>query len=91
MHILYFEIFQTLIHLNHIFFYFCQPGENKSVTLVSIGGKRVIKGGNGIVDGPVDVARWEEILGAVSTRGFGNIEEPNARLSFYLTIRYIYI
>ncbi|XP_024025726.1 urease [Morus notabilis] len=55
-----------------------EPGENKSVKLVSIGGKRVIRGGNAIVDGPVDDAKWEEVLEALSARGFGNNEEENA-------------
>ena len=73
---------------NRHIFYLCQPGESKSVTLVSIGGKRVIKGGNGIVDGLVDGARWGEILEAVNTRGFGNIEEPNARFRCCLTSPY---
>ena len=61
-----------------------QPGENKSVILVSIGGKRVIRGGNGIVDGSVDSARWLEILGAVTERGFGNREEPDARFGLFV-------
>ncbi|GMN49175.1 hypothetical protein TIFTF001_018346 [Ficus carica] len=54
-----------------------EPGDCKSVKLVSIGGKRVIKGGNGIVDGPVDDAKREEVLEALSSRGFGNKEEEN--------------
>ncbi|KAG6573656.1 hypothetical protein SDJN03_27543, partial [Cucurbita argyrosperma subsp. sororia] len=31
-----------------------EPGEQKSATLVAIGGNQVIRGGNGIADGPVD-------------------------------------
>lgn len=62
----------------------CQPGDCKPVLLVSIGGKRVIRGGNGIVDGPVTDARWEAILEALTARGFGNKEEANARLDSQL-------
>lgn len=60
---------------------FGQPGETKSVTLVSIGGKKVIRGGNGIADGPVDHAKFKEVTGAV---GFGHLEETNARLGILL-------
>lgn len=67
------------IYSFHFIFLVFQPGENKSVKLVSIGGKRVIRGGNAIVDGPVDDAKWEEVLEALSARGFGNKEEENAR------------
>lgn len=79
----YVNIFTALCLFIYLFisFYFLvfQPGENKSVKLVSIGGKRVIRGGNAIVDGPVDDAKWEEVLEALSARGFGNKEEENAR------------
>ncbi|XP_035540468.1 urease-like [Juglans regia] len=55
-----------------------EPGETKSVILVSIGGKKVIRGGHGIADGPVDHAKFREVMGAVNLRGFGNLEENNA-------------
>lgn len=55
-----------------------EPGESKSVVLVSIGGKQVIKGGNGIVDGPVDHENWTNIMGNIRRREFGNREEENA-------------
>ncbi|KAB1207797.1 Urease [Morella rubra] len=55
-----------------------EPGETKSIILVSIGGKKVIRGGNGIADGPVDYARFREIMEAVNSRDFGNREEENA-------------
>lgn len=63
---------------------FGQPGETKSIILVSIGGKKVIRGGNGIADGPVDYARFREIMEAVNSRDFGNREEENARLDLLL-------
>jgi hypothetical protein len=39
----------------------------------------VIKGGNGIVDGPVDHENWTNIMGNIRRREFGNREEENAR------------
>ncbi|KAL6983864.1 Urease [Sarracenia purpurea var. burkii] len=56
-----------------------EPGDTKSVTLVRIGGKQVIRGGNGIVDGPVDDANITSVMEAVHARGFGHSEETNAR------------
>ncbi|KAJ6689160.1 hypothetical protein OIU85_005555 [Salix viminalis] len=55
-----------------------EPGESKSVVLVSIGGKKVIRGGNGIVDGPVDHENCTNIMGNIGRRKFGNLEEENA-------------
>ncbi|KAG6764648.1 hypothetical protein POTOM_032128 [Populus tomentosa] len=65
-----------------------EPGESKSVVLVSIGGKQVIKGGNGIVDGPVDHENCTHIMGNIRRRAFGNREEENARFRIsYLAIQ----
>ncbi|KAJ8758884.1 hypothetical protein K2173_002663 [Erythroxylum novogranatense] len=55
-----------------------EPGDCKSVVLVSIGGKKVIRGGNGIVDGPVDYNNSVAVLEAINSRGFGNRVEENA-------------
>ncbi|XP_028053691.1 urease isoform X4 [Camellia sinensis] len=55
-----------------------QPGDTKSVTLVRIGGKQVIRGGNNIADGPVDDANVTSVMKAVHTREFRHSEEPNA-------------
>ncbi|KAL5552461.1 hypothetical protein UlMin_039862 [Ulmus minor] len=55
-----------------------EPGDKKSVVLVSIRGKKVIKGGNCIVDGPVDEAKWEEVVETVNARGCVHKEEANA-------------
>ncbi|XP_057429223.1 urease [Lotus japonicus] len=56
-----------------------EPGESKSVVLVSIGGNKVIRGGNNIVDGPVNNSNCIEAMEAVTKRGFGHMEEANAR------------
>lgn len=63
-----------------------KPGEAKSVTLVSIGGKKVIRGGNSIVDGPVHAVQIENIMEAVRANGFGHEEYPEARLGFFMGV-----
>ncbi|KAK1319607.1 hypothetical protein QJS10_CPB04g01786 [Acorus calamus] len=55
-----------------------EPGEEKSVTLVSIGGRQVIRGGNGLADGPVDISQIEKAMDNVCKEGFGNEEQPDA-------------
>lgn len=55
-----------------------EPGESKSVTLVMIGGKQVIRGGNGIADGAVDNVDASSRVEVCHMRGFGNSEEENA-------------
>ncbi|WRX15362.1 Urease [Theobroma cacao] len=55
-----------------------EPGECKTVVLVSIGGRKVIRGGNGIVDGPVDDANVEIVMETIKREGYGNLEDANA-------------
>ncbi|KAF3330940.1 urease [Carex littledalei] len=52
-----------------------EPGDAKYVTLVSIGGSKVIRGGSGLVDGPVDESKLEEVMKNVISNGFGHEEE----------------
>ncbi|KAJ4972730.1 hypothetical protein NE237_005904 [Protea cynaroides] len=56
-----------------------EPGDTTSVILVSIGGHQVIRGGNAIADGPVEISRIAKVMEAVSANGFGHREEANAR------------
>ena len=53
-----------------------EPGENKLITLVNIGGERVIKGGNNICDGPVsdDPEIILKIMKKLHDEGFNNIK-----------------
>ena len=53
-----------------------EPGETRTVTLVAIAGARVIRGGNGLADGPVTPEGRARALDAVRDRQFGNREEP---------------
>ncbi|KAF7727710.1 hypothetical protein EC973_007266 [Apophysomyces ossiformis] len=47
-----------------------EPGDFKTVTLVEIGGNKVISGGNGLASGPVDMARLPGIIQSLTHLGF---------------------
>ncbi|XP_013787781.1 urease-like, partial [Limulus polyphemus] len=49
-----------------------EPGETKEVPLVEIAGRRVVRGGNGLCDGPVDPVKLPDILKRVKMLGFGH-------------------
>lgn len=49
--------------------------------LVSIGGRKVIRGGNGIVDGPVVDANVEMVMETIRMEGYGNLEDADARFT----------
>ncbi len=54
-----------------------EPGDAKTVTLVEIGGRRVIRGGNNLASGPVDPARAGDIVARLQEAGFAHApEEP---------------
>ncbi|KAH0542136.1 Urease [Glutinoglossum americanum] len=55
-----------------------EPGDTKTVTLVEIGGHKVIRGGNNIAPGPVDLKRADEIINRLKEGGFANAPEPTA-------------
>ncbi|TKY59873.1 Urease protein [Spatholobus suberectus] len=59
-----------------------EPGDTKRVKLVSIGGNKVIRGGNGIADGPVNETNLRAAMEAVCKRGFGHKEEKDASEGF---------
>lgn len=52
-----------------------EPGETKTVALVDIAGNRVVRGGNGLCDGPVDPAKVDGIVAALVARGFRHVPE----------------
>ncbi|XP_020403213.1 urease isoform X2 [Zea mays] len=56
-----------------------EPGDAKSVILVSIGGHKVIKGGNGIADGPIDSSSLNVVMQKVNANSFGHEDYPDAR------------
>jgi urease beta subunit len=47
-----------------------EPGETKRIELVPIGGRRVIHGFNGAVDGPLDAIDPDEATARLVARGF---------------------
>jgi len=49
-----------------------EPGESKTVQLVSLAGRRVIQGGNALASGPVSDAGRQKALNAVVAGGYGN-------------------
>lgn len=49
-----------------------EPGEKKTVRLVSIAGKKVIRGGNNLADGPVSAAGKKAALKRVKQNKFSN-------------------
>jgi urease len=53
-----------------------EPGDTKTVTLVEIGGNKVIRGGNNIATGGVELWRVEEIVTSLQQAGFAHVPEP---------------
>ncbi|CAO3699577.1 unnamed protein product [Rhizopus stolonifer] len=47
-----------------------EPGDFKTVTLVEIGGNKVISGGNSLASGPLDLIRLPQIISELSLKGF---------------------
>lgn len=47
-----------------------EPGESKTITLVAIGGKKVVISGNRLVDGAASPERLAEVMDRVIDRGF---------------------
>lgn len=55
-----------------------EPGDAKTVTLVEIGGHRVVRGGNGLANGKVEPGREAAVVAEMQRRGFGHVPEPAA-------------
>ncbi|KAI5467443.1 hypothetical protein BGZ63DRAFT_27296 [Mariannaea sp. PMI_226] len=58
-----------------------EPGDTKTVTLVEIGGHRIIRGGNHLAPGPVDLSRAEEIISRLQEAGFSHSPDPAGDLA----------
>ena len=54
-----------------------EPGDTKTVTLVEIGGHKVIRGGSSMAPGPIDTSRIEEILRRLQQNGFSHTPAPS--------------
>lgn len=55
-----------------------EPGDTKSVVLVEIGGKKVIRGGNNLSDGPLSPDSLTKVMEKVKSLSFGHVSEANA-------------
>lgn len=53
-----------------------EPGDTKTVTLVEIGGRKVIRGGNNLASGQVELPRVSEIVAKLQQAGFAHFPEP---------------
>jgi urease subunit gamma/beta len=56
-----------------------EPGETKTVALVEIAGRRIIRGGNALADGEINETNKSRAAAAVRTRAFGHAETPADR------------
>ncbi|KAK4229124.1 putative urease [Podospora fimiseda] len=61
-----------------------EPGDEKTVTLVEIGGNKVIRGGNWLATGEVKSLKEEEVVRKLVERGFLHTAEPRGDLSFFM-------
>ena len=55
-----------------------EPGDTKTVTLVEIGGAKIVSGGNRLASGRLDLGRTDEIVTGLVAKGFGHTPEPGA-------------
>ena len=53
-----------------------EPGDTKTVTLVEIGGNKVIRGGNNLATGGVELWRANDIVTKLQQAGFAHTPEP---------------
>ncbi|KAL2256600.1 hypothetical protein VTK26DRAFT_1426 [Humicola hyalothermophila] len=53
-----------------------EPGDTRTVTLVEIGGGKVIRGGNALASGVVDLSRAAEIVEKLQAAGFAHAPDP---------------
>ncbi|KAI9892689.1 MAG: Urease [Vezdaea aestivalis] len=54
-----------------------EPGDTKTVTLVEIGGRAVIKGGNNLASGEVELSKIKDITQRLQEAGFANVPDPD--------------
>ncbi|KAJ9272381.1 hypothetical protein DTO212C5_1566 [Paecilomyces variotii] len=55
-----------------------EPGDTKTVTLVEIGGNKIICGGNFLASGLIDLGRADEIVKRLQSEGFAHVPDPTA-------------
>lgn len=55
-----------------------EPGDSKTVTLVEIGGRKYISGGNSLATGVFDSSKANEIVNSLVGKDYGHVPEPGA-------------
>ncbi|EAQ92637.1 hypothetical protein CHGG_00872 [Chaetomium globosum CBS 148.51] len=58
-----------------------EPGDTKTVTLVEIGGLKVIRGGNAMASGRVDFGNLKDIQDRLAEAGFAHVPDPAGDMS----------
>lgn len=58
-----------------------EPGETKTVDVVEIGGNRIVRGGNGLCDGPVNNINLPKIMQKVQSQKFGHQKQVEIKPS----------
>lgn len=58
-----------------------EPGEKKTVSVVEIGGDKVLHGGNGVAPGPLDEGKRDKIEKRINDMGFGHVKQANIKSS----------
>ncbi|KAH0601234.1 urease [Metarhizium humberi] len=56
-----------------------EPGDTKTVTLVEMGGGRVMRGGNGLASGIVERRRAADVVAGLQAAGFAHVAEADPR------------
>ena len=59
-----------------------EPGDTKTVNLVEMSGHRVIRGGNCVASGHVDISQSEDIIRRLQEGGFAHVSEPAGDSAF---------
>ena len=59
-----------------------EPGDTKTVTLVEIGGDRIIRGGNHLAEGAVKHSKTEDVVAKLQEAGFSHAPEPVGDMAF---------
>ena len=60
-----------------------EPGESKTVSLVSIAGKKRITGGNGVASGYVNSSKLTQIIDELVKQGFSHTVQTEGSLRVY--------
>lgn len=63
-----------------------EPGEERSVDLVKIAGNRIVRGGNGLCDGPISSENIPKVMKRVTDGNFGNTKQSDVKPKQVMTL-----